>query len=195
MIDTTNYKIHSSTREELSEGWIWIRNYKNEGIMNELEGRRRIIRIRNKNNCIFCEALYINDLDLEWFQGRFNIKPEDKMVFISQWYLCKLGYKNNPNFADLELEINSNIFWQLFACLQHPQISIFISTILGMISVGLGFIGFGLGLISISRWDLYNLNIVACVGVIIGIIGMVIICYSSIQFILRSMYTPKFANN
>src|SRR6266851_4372632 len=88
-----DYIVHSALRDDLNEGWIWIRN-----LRNELDGKRRITRVTAETGgSIFCEALYADDWYMEkWIERWNNIHlqapPADaNLAFISSWYRRRLG--------------------------------------------------------------------------------------------------------
>jgi hypothetical protein len=195
---TAQYEVHTSTREELNEGWVWVRNEADKDLKKKLEGRRRIVRISNSSNHIYCEALYVNNLDLKWFKKRFKLRSNDKVIFISQWYLCRLGFDKNPFCANLTINTQRKIWLQFQACLEHPQIVVLLSTVLGIIGVGLGLISVGLGLISsgigliaIPCWgpDIFPAMWIAGGAMVLG--GLVLIIYGVIQLIKRASYAPR----
>lgn len=184
---TSRYEVHTSTREELNEGWVWLKNDENEELKNKVEGRRPIVRISNSKKHVYCEALYVNDLDLEWFRKKppFKDVSDDKLIFISQWYLRRLGFEKNPGSAELAIDTKTKISWQFLACLVHPQIMVLLSTVLGIIGVGLGIIGLGLGCIAIPCW---SQGII--VGIVFIVVGILVIGYGSLQLFRRAIYNP-----
>ena len=154
---TESYEVHSALREDLNEGWIWI---KNDVLKDKLQYRRRIVRINTENEKkVYCEALYVDDFYEKEFKKRCNgiDFSKDRLIFISGWYRQKLGIKREdipcprnltitlPKISKLRL-----LLWSLQACLQHPQIVVFLATVLAIIGLGLGVIAVGLGLIAIE---------------------------------------------
>jgi len=212
-----NYEIHSSTREEMNEGWVWVRNKELE---IDLKGRRRIVRISYSNNHpVYCEALYVSDkYDIKWFNGHFGTKTPDgsickypyadssdsslpinwekELIFISQWYRQALGIKEQelPVNKELTIEVTKKrckqILWQFLACLEHPQIMVLLSTVLGILSVGLGIIGFGIGLIAIPICSSGIFPVVRCIGGVIMVFGLGVMVCGFSQLIRRATYAP-----
>ncbi|HVM72576.1 MAG TPA: hypothetical protein VMT91_12520 [Anaerolineales bacterium] len=223
---TAYYEVHSSTREELNDGWVWIRNEADANLKGKLEARRRIVRmIYSKNPPVYCEALYVSDdYDIKWFNRHFGTKNLDssrckypdtdssdsslslnwnkELIFISQWYRQHLGIKGKlRTIHPLEIEIAESgwtqVLWQFRACLQHPQIVVLLSTVLGIISVGLGIIGFGIGLIAIPAFSRYLFSLIniiinelKCLGVVFVMIGAVTIFCGVKELFKRATYAP-----
>jgi hypothetical protein len=52
-----SYEVHTALREDLNEGWIWIKN----GVLEDkLQNQRRIVRINTEDKKrVYCEALYV----------------------------------------------------------------------------------------------------------------------------------------
>jgi len=141
----------------------------------------------------------VSDNDLNWFKQRFETKKSDvsicecqyadlqraseskdwdnkNLIFINQWYRQRLGIKEVQskevqNNEELTINTQSKICWQIKACLQHPQIVVRLSTILGIISVALGIIAILIGCITITQNVLKLLIgiflIICCILVII----------------------------
>lgn len=193
-----SYEVHTSTREEMNEGWVWVRNEADPELKRKLEGRRRIVRI---NNHVYCEALYMNERDLKWLKEHKpsfydKIVSDDKLIFISQWYRQPLEV-HPGNEQDLTIELTESrweqVQWQFWACLQHPQIVVLLSTVLGIISVGLGVIGVGLGVIGLGTGLTCIPGIVIVMkwfGVACVVFGAVIIVCGVIQLFKRATYAP-----
>jgi hypothetical protein len=191
---TESYEVHSSLREDLNEGWIWI---KDDGLKDKIEYRRRIVRIKTKNEKkVYCEALYIDDYYVKERKKRgygidFN---KDHLIFISGWYRQKLGIEREDIGCQRNLTITLPKLrlpmWSLQACLQHPQIVVFLATVLAIIGLGLGVIAVGLGFIAIK--DLCVLGRRASlafmsVGIVIGFLGILFCLYGIIGFFKRSL--------
>jgi hypothetical protein len=92
-----NYEILKVVRDDINEGWVWIRDVTTEGSADSdtgidrrherpsdppkegaaleaaLSGRRRILRLRYKGRPVYCEGLYAGDGDIRRFQERFRI--------------------------------------------------------------------------------------------------------------------------
>jgi hypothetical protein len=101
---------------------------------------------------IFCECLYIDDNDLEWFKDEKK-KDKKNSVYISAWYRSRLGITEelgSPIKLLIEPADSYCYHWQLLACLQHPQLVVFFATVSAIIGAGLGAMGVGLGLKDVS---------------------------------------------
>lgn len=157
-VHTDSYEVHTALREDLNEGWIWI---KNDVLKDKLQNQRPIVRINTENQKkVYCEALYVDHFYLKRFNGRMKCDHpincnKDRLIFISGWYRQILGIKHKDLGLQKNLTITLGKFplsslWHLWACLQHPQIVVFLGTALAIIGLGLGGIAVGLGLIAIE---------------------------------------------
>jgi hypothetical protein len=157
IIPKTRYIVHSSLRDDMNEGWIWIRNLK-----DDLEGKRRIVRVTAETGkSTFCEALYADDWYMEKWNERWKVTPQavphadDKLAFISSWYRRRLGI--GLGHENLTIEYGKNpagpFLWQLHVCLQHPQIVVVLATVLAIVGLGLGILAVGLGVAGVPDWQ------------------------------------------
>ena len=169
-----SYEVHTALWEDLNEGWIWI---KDEALKDKLQNQRRIVRINSENQKkVYSEALYVENFYLERFNER--MKPEhripsskDRLIFISGWYRNILGIKvqeirGQKNLTITPCKFPCSLMWQLSACLQHPQVVVFLGTNLAIIGLGLGGIAVGLGLITIQ--DLCSLVRYVAIAFVLG---------------------------
>jgi hypothetical protein len=154
------YVVHSSLRDDMNEGWIWIRN-----LRQELDGQRRIVRLTAENGeSTFCEALYADDWYLKGWHERWKatqepIPPTDaKLAFISSWYRRRLRIGLGPHTLTIEYKENPAglFFWQLRVCLQHPQVVVVLATVLAIVGLGLGLLALGLGVAGVPDWRPYG---------------------------------------
>lgn len=182
------YELHTVVRDDINEGWIWVRD---AGLEGRLEGRRRIVKVSyigedgppKKAKCIYCEALYASDVDIRRFNEYFDPKIEAekiktkqyRLIFISAWYrrLLDIPEKLLRCKINVEITISNSPLGYCRACFQHPQVVALLATVLAFIGVGLGFIGLGLGLIGIKDWWPAGRS-VGIVFVLLGVIGSVV---------------------
>ena len=52
---TKPYEVHTALRDDLNEGWVWV---KDSSLTDQLQFQRRVIRIQADNKKVYCEALY-----------------------------------------------------------------------------------------------------------------------------------------
>jgi len=175
-IKQQEYEIHSALREDLNEGWVWIENRQLE---EDLNHRRRVVRIDSQGRKrVYCEALYLDD----YYVKRFNearreestriVRRGQNLIFINGWYRHNLGI--SAGARTLSISVSKSPWWQLRASLQHPQVGIFLTTVLAIMGVGLAVLGMGLGLISVK--DLLSVEsgarssavVTGCAVVVIG---------------------------
>lgn len=139
------YELHQVEREDLNEGWIWLRN---EDLNKTIENRRPVLLVRDtvSGKKTYCEGLYADDT---YLGNRRHPIPKDhqrNLVFLSAWYRRRLGIENEPIPCTRQLEIRIPNFWkavcwQFRACALHPQIVVVLSTVLAIVGTGLGFLG------------------------------------------------------
>jgi hypothetical protein len=73
--DIREYRISPASRDDMNEGWVWVRwPEKDEGLRKKIEGRRRIVKIKKikreagdakESEPVYCEALYADPLFVE----------------------------------------------------------------------------------------------------------------------------------
>jgi hypothetical protein len=156
---TAKYDVSTSLRDDMNEGWVWIRNLK-----NELDGNRRIIRVKAETGkSIFCEALYAD----VWYMEKWNERwdnthkkvpaDDENLAFISSWYRRRLGIGMGPQNLTIDYKDTPRPFWwQLHACLEHPQAVVLLATLLAVIGLGLGTLALGLGVVAVTDWRPYG---------------------------------------
>ncbi len=142
----------------------------------------------------------------------YNISLDPPKIFMSEWYRCCLGIEKIGDLPNrrVMLRVRYNHFplrwwYQLRACLQHPQVSVFVATVLAIIGTALGFIGMGVGLAALPKdwqmqllpWitdkifiDFFNrfdiVNWLHWLGVVLFVIGIVVFGYGLYAFQERS---------
>src|SRR5580698_3142744 len=124
------YVVHSSLHDDINEGWVWIRDLK-----NELDGKRRLIRVTaGTGKSIFCEALYADDWYMEkWIERWKNINEkvpaaDANLAFISSWYRRRLGIGMGNQSLTIEYrQAPRPLLWQLYVCLEHPQVVVLLA--------------------------------------------------------------------
>jgi hypothetical protein len=154
------YVVHSALRDDINEGWVWIRN-----LRSELDGKRRTIRLTAANGkSIFCEALYADDWYMEkWIERWKNIRQEppaadENLAFISSWYRRRLNLETGPQTLTVEYSVDPPrpFWWQFHVCLEHPQVVVLLATLLAVIGLGLGILALGLGVVAVDDWRPYG---------------------------------------
>ncbi len=138
-------KLFAAREDDAHQGWVWLQR-------SSLPARS-VIKIRNpmNGNCVYCEALQIDDNFLKNYNQspRFTITQPSDTIVIGAWYRAMLGGIQSQ--AELPLEITTcNSWWGQFKyCTGHPQVVVRLATWLGGIGLLLGLIGLVLGIISI----------------------------------------------
>lgn len=183
-----SYVVHTALREEQNEGWFWV---KDPMLEDKLQNYRRIVCINQK---VYCEALYADKYYLEEFEkrrkskSRPDLKGDDPLIFLNGWQRQSLGISSKDICKTKQLKItfsNSpalSLWWQFKSCLQHPQIVVFLATMLAVISLGLGLIGVGLGFIGIKTLCPVGENI----GIAFIALGGIICVFSIVSFYKRA---------
>lgn len=173
------YIVHTSLRDDRNEGWVWIRN---RCLKTELDGKRRIVRITAKpGKSIFCEALWADDWymkkwDKLWINTCTKVPlPNENLAFISAWYRRRLGIRRGRQSLTIKYckETPRPFWWQLRACLDHPQVVVRLATVLAIIGIGLGLIALGLGIVGVPDWRPYGSFCVGWFFMLLGVVVMV----------------------
>jgi len=136
------YEIHEALREDLSEGSIWLLD---EQLSPLIRNRRRIVKIAHNGDSVCCEALYATDDYLKRRSNHGASNHVTSLIYISGWYRALLRVEVPPG-SKVQLCITSGnglqqVLWQVAACVDHPQVAVFLSTALGVIGLGLGLLG------------------------------------------------------
>jgi len=184
------YTLLRSRRDELAEGWVWIRDRHVEDLVRR---RRPIAEVSHtshgKVKRVYCEMVYADDNDLAALNASFLArKPDRRAVFMSSWYREKLGIEWNhpPNkcvLLTIDLRRARSFSWQILACADHPQVVIRLATWLGLLGLGLGVIGVGLGFLPLGVAGL-------AIGIVVLIAGIVETVLSTSVFWKRRLTTP-----
>ena len=147
MANTKRYKVFHAFREDINAGWLWI------SLDKDSERRQRgVVKVINPSKLngkrrIYCEALVIdenfrsayNNEDCSAKKGRHEIKPDQAVIVLNEWYRDKLGVKPGEE-VDLGITYPCKLnFWANFwACAYHPQVVVRIAAWLALISIVLG---------------------------------------------------------
>lgn len=225
---TKEYEIFFALKDDLNEGWVWIREPELKG----RQGRRPIAHITmisntRKKRSIYCEVLYAEKIHLFMMEERlktqqiihyshlssdrnlqkaidllnaalsgimcYNIPPDPPKIFMSEWYRRRLGIENIGDLPNMRVTLRVRYdycplrwWYQLHACLQHPQASVFVATVFAIIGTALGFIGMGVGLAALptDNWHM-NLPWIPVLGIILFVIGIVVFGYGLYAFYER----------
>ena len=105
------YEIHRVEREDLNEGWIWLRN---ENLKPRIENRRPVLRVRDtaSGKNAYCEVLYAEDTYLCNRRHPISRDRQNNLVFLSAWYRRRLGIENEPIPCKRQFEIEDPNFWK-----------------------------------------------------------------------------------
>ena len=143
MCKVDTYEVHQSLREDLNEGSIWLLD---PSLCPQIRNKRRIVKISRGAASVCCEALYATEdyLGRRRWGGKDQKHPGHRMIFLSGWYRAHLRIDGPPGTrAELKIDLGNyaqQLGWQVAACIDHPQVAVFLSTILGVIGLGLAFI-------------------------------------------------------
>jgi hypothetical protein len=113
---------------------------------------------------------------------------EGNLVFINAWYRRKLGI-NEQAGEKIRLKITlpdrwwQAMWWQLLACVQHPQIAITMSMVLAIIGTGLGIMGLAVLLKDLSGWkDFLAFDWASLVAAVFGFIIIFVVGLGPLYF-------------
>ena len=132
---TDLYEIHQVEREDMNEGWIWV---KNEKLREIIENRRPVLLVEDTGSGkrVCCETLYADPTYLANRRRQPVTKnAKNNLAFLSAWYRRRLGIEKEqiPCVRTLKIRETNRvwtIWWQLRACARHPQIAVVMSTVL-----------------------------------------------------------------
>jgi hypothetical protein len=171
----TAYGLHTSDREDMNEGWIYIRD---PDLRQRFEGQRRIARVEYQEQHVYCEILYADHRDIKRFNEHFeptlSYDDNDRIILINGWYRKLLKIPASAIGTNIRIRItaaNSLICYGM-ACFQHPQIVVLLATALAFIGTGLGLIGVGLAIVGWGALGLAVGILIIVIGIVIGAIGV-----------------------
>ncbi|MGG2296618.1 hypothetical protein ACQUZQ_08610 [Aeromonas veronii] len=161
------YTVLASLADDINSGWCWIKG-------SEVKSRK-LVKITNLSNgkYIICEGLFID----KNFENKYheNIKNKrniellnnQKVILINLWYREILGIHNTQENYNIDVSLVSRYSFlkRIKACLMHPQVSIRISTVLGVAGVVLG-------VVSLINEQPCKLIAVSLISFLIGKINM-----------------------
>lgn len=129
-------KIFPVLRDDIQQGVVWLSDEKLKS--------RAIIKITNRENkkSVYCEALQIDANFLKFYNQspRNKISDCNNSIVIGGWYRAKLGGIKTKEDVSLSIK-QCNWWWfNILACLQHPQIVVRVGAWLGIIGIGLGLV-------------------------------------------------------
>ncbi len=169
------YEIHAVEREDLNEGWIWLRN---EQLKGKVENRRRTLLVRDEVSGakVCCEALYADPTYLNNRRNRISPSDQNNLLFLSAWYRHRLGVENEVGSSrKFDIRFPSNpltaIWWQVRACVRHPQIAVVMSTVLAIVGLGLAIVGLAF-VFKDAHWAEYFWLSAAVLGFVITLLGV-----------------------
>ncbi len=175
------YEVHTALNQEINDGRVWLRSAARE---RALKNRRCVVRISAPvaKKRVYCEALYADNFYLEEWKKRgrdFFQDKTKKLAFISAWHRTPLGIGLGSHQLDVEIRRSSRpLWWQIRACIEHPQIVVCLATVLGIIGVGLGILGVGLSLLGITEWQPYARwggAVLATLGILVTALPLVLV--------------------
>ena len=116
-------------KEEMHKGWVRISEKKRCGIKSS-----SYVKLSYCKKSVFTQV-------------RGNLRGENGILNISEWYRDFLGLKDDPSEkVDLKLSDQRQVFYWLRALMSHPDDAIRLSIGLATISIALGVLGVGLAI-------------------------------------------------
>jgi hypothetical protein len=94
-------------------------------------------------------SLQLADISYDEFGRALPDGDGTGVLFINEYYRARLGRLQVRRIHDLTVRQENSWMARTRACLQHPQVGIRISTLLGLLSLGLGLLALLLGVISV----------------------------------------------
>lgn len=131
-------RVFSALSEDIHNGWVWLL----ESIINS----RTIIKLLNPNNkkSIYCEAPPIGKNFIQRYNNSkdtTDIKDPESCLVINEWYREKLKIRSTQTDNEFEITKAGNLYGQLRASLEYPQIVVRLSVKIALLSIILAIIG------------------------------------------------------
>lgn len=140
------FTVYACLREHINEGFVHFR-------APYLESRC-IVRISRKGagGGVYCEALQLDDNYVAEYDGgrrRRKIGGDvGGVITMGDWYRKKLGVKKNSQVPFVICPCNG-LWGKFWACMDHPQVVVRLSTCLGAIGLVLGVVGFAISIMQV----------------------------------------------
>jgi hypothetical protein len=132
-----------------------------------LDARRPVAKVSCKYAAVYCEVLSADEIDVKRFNefyskhGLTRVSSSDvtqpkERVFINHWYRNKLGIGSvTPGSSiDISLKFRPGLigesWYQVNACMAHPQVIVRFVMWVGLLALGLGAFGAGLALVPLA---------------------------------------------
>jgi len=174
------YEIHQVEREDLNEGWIWLRNKR---LRDRIENRRPALLVKDETSGrkVCCEILYADETYLHNRRNWISEDNQNNLLFLSAWYRQRLGIEGEAGpLRRFDVRVTGNFFrtiwWQLRACARHPQIAVVLSTVLAIVGTGLGILG-AAAIFKDTHWIIWY---------VLGPVGLVITLLGFMPLVLRA---------
>ncbi|WP_290925595.1 hypothetical protein [Halodesulfovibrio sp.] len=137
------YMIRVARADDMFEGMVWVP--REHGVV-----RRQIVKVVNlkTHKSIYCEASVLDENFLDAYNQppRYTLKGTE--LVMGEWYREKLGVEKNEMATLLVVPSPCS---RILACLAHPQVSVKLSTSLGVLSLVLGLLSVALGVIALYK--------------------------------------------
>ena len=160
------YELHKAISEDIASGWMWVET-KDKELGEWLEARRPVAKVSYKHAAVYCEVLSADEIDLKRFDEFYSKHgltrvsssdeaPPKERVFINHWYRNKLGIGTLTPGSLLHISLKfrpgliGESWYQLNACMAHPQVIVRFVTWVGLVALGLGAFGAGLALLPLA---------------------------------------------
>ncbi len=139
------YTVYPSLRDDIHEGYVWTNDSRVQ------EGTRPIVHIRHpdSNKSVYCEALYLGDSDVRYFNANdccHQIDPKDQVILMNGWYRGRLGGIQPYQEKKLAITISRGPWSWFRVSLDHPQSLVRQSAWFGIIGTLLGVLGLAVGI-------------------------------------------------
>jgi hypothetical protein len=159
------FEIRPAPPENIDSGAVWL------SLPSHVPHRSNV-KITNStaHKSIYCEALAIDWNFVDRYNSRMKTSAPQRvladvhydardcalpdsqgrsLLFISDHYRARLGDLTKFGEYDLGVSLAAPWWGQTWACLQHPQLSIRLATLLGLLGLGLGILSVLLGVLGV----------------------------------------------
>ena len=127
-------KVLAALAEDINNGWVWL--------PERIVAERTLVRVRNCESgmAVYCEAIPIGgNFVSRYIVNRRITKANLKTaVVMNEWYRKKLGIESTKIECKFEISVEENLYGQIMASFQNPQVVVRLAMMLAILGVLLG---------------------------------------------------------
>lgn len=145
------FKIYAALNEDVNQGWVWL----HKSQLPPGSSQRSIVKLSASDTSkhVYCDTRSIDKNFINHYNESphtKNIDESNSVLVAAEWYQIRLGVEKDDE-AEIKVTSANHYYGKIRACLDHPQIVVRLSTMLGLLSVFLAIIGIVLGALPFLR--------------------------------------------